>query len=113
MPSFAPQVKAGQLRGLAVTADKRTPALPDVRSMGELGIAGMAGDTFQSVFAPAGIPKAILSRLHGEIMKALAHPESRILNPVVTAAGTSSRKPLESGQARLSSPPTREHCTCL
>ena len=46
VPSFAPQVKAGQLRGLAVTADQRTAVLPNVPSMGELGIAGMAGDTF-------------------------------------------------------------------
>src|SRR5207244_11346444 len=35
-PSFAPQVKSGQLRGLAVTAEKRMSALPDVPSMGEL-----------------------------------------------------------------------------
>jgi tripartite-type tricarboxylate transporter receptor subunit TctC len=77
VPSFAPQVKAGQLRGLAVTADKRTAALPEVPSMGELGIAGMAGDTFQGVFVPAGIPKPVFTRLHKEIMQALALPDVR------------------------------------
>jgi tripartite-type tricarboxylate transporter receptor subunit TctC len=77
VPSFAPQVKAGQLRGLAVTAEKRTPALPDVPAMGELGIKGMVGDTFQGVFARAGTPKAILSLLHAEIAKALALPDVR------------------------------------
>ena len=77
VPSFAPQVKAGQLRGLAVTADKRTPALPDVPAMGEVGIAGMTGDTFQGVFVPAGMPVAVFSRLRGDIMKALALPDVR------------------------------------
>ena len=77
VPSFAPQIKSGQLRGLAVTADKRAPALPDVPSMGELGIAGMVGDTFQGVFVPAGVPKPIQARLHGDIMKALALAEVR------------------------------------
>ena len=77
VPSFAPQVKAGQLRGLAVTADKRTPALANVPAMGELGIKGMVGDTFQGVFARAGTPKAILSRLHREITTALGLPDVR------------------------------------
>jgi len=77
VPSFAPQVKAGQLRGLAVTADQRTAVLPDVPSMGELGITGMAGDTFQGLFVPAGVPKAVFARLHKEIMQALARPDVR------------------------------------
>jgi tripartite-type tricarboxylate transporter receptor subunit TctC len=77
VPSFAQQVKAGQLRGLAVTAGKRTPALPDVPALEELGIKGMDADTFQGVFAPAGIPKLVLARLHRDIMKALAAPDVR------------------------------------
>jgi tripartite-type tricarboxylate transporter receptor subunit TctC len=77
VPSFAPQVKAGQLRGLAVTADQRTAVLPDVPSMSELGITGMAGDTFQGLFVPAGIPKPVFARLHKEIMQALARPDVR------------------------------------
>ena len=77
VPSFAPQVKSGQLRGLAVTADKRTAVLPEVPGMGELGITGMSGDTFQGMFVPAGTPRAIVSRLHGEIIKAMALPDVR------------------------------------
>jgi len=77
VPSFAPQVKAGTLRGLAVTADKRMALLPDVPAMGELGYKGMEADTFQGVFAPAGMPKAILARLHGDIMKAMATQDMR------------------------------------
>ena len=77
VPSFAQQVKAGQLRGLAVTAGKRTPALPEVPTLEEQGITGMDADTFQGVFAPAGIPQPILARLHRDIMKALAAPDVR------------------------------------
>ncbi len=77
VPSFAPQVKSGQLRGLAVTAEKRMSLLPEVPALGELGYKGMDADTFQGVFAPAGIPKAVLSRLHGDIMKAMAAPDVR------------------------------------
>lgn len=71
VPSFAAQVKAGALRGLAVTAEKRMALLPDVPAMGELGYKGMEADTFQGVFAPAGVPKPIIVRLHGDIMKAI------------------------------------------
>ncbi len=77
VPSFAPQVKDGRMRGLAVTADKRMSLLPDVPALGELGYKGMAADTFQGVFAPAGVPKAVLARLHAEIMKAMAASDMR------------------------------------
>ena len=77
IPSFAPQVKAGTLRGLAVTADKRMALLPDVPSTGELGYKGLEADTFQGVFAPASAPKPIIARLHGDIMKAMATADMR------------------------------------
>lgn len=76
-PSFAPQVKAGALRGLAVTADKRMALLPDVPAMGELGYHGLDADTFQGVFMPAGVPKAIVARVHGDIVKSMATQDFR------------------------------------
>jgi tripartite-type tricarboxylate transporter receptor subunit TctC len=77
LPTFAQQIKAGQLRGLAVTADKRSSAMPDIPSTAELGAPELTGDTFQGVFVPAGVSKDIQARLHGEIMKALAASEVR------------------------------------
>ena len=77
VPSFAAQVKGGQLRGLAVTAEKRMSALPDVPAMGELGYPGMIGDTFQGMLIPAATPRAITAKLHEHIMKALAAPDVR------------------------------------
>jgi tripartite-type tricarboxylate transporter receptor subunit TctC len=75
--TFAQQIKAGQLRALAVTADKRSSALPDVPATAELGAPELTGDTFQGVFMPAGVSKQIQLRLHGEIMKAMALPDVR------------------------------------
>ncbi len=77
VPSFAPQVRAGTLRGLAVTAEKRMALLPDLPSMGELGYKGMEADTFQGLFAPSSVPKPIIARLHGDIMKAMNTPDVR------------------------------------
>ncbi len=77
VPSFAPQVKAGTLRGLAVTAEKRMNLLPDVPSMGELGYKGLEGDTFQGIFAPSATPKPIVARLHSDIMKAMTTQDMR------------------------------------
>lgn len=77
VPSFASHVKAGTLRGLAVTSEKRMALLPDVPAMGELGYKGQEGDTFQGVFAPAAVPKPIIARLHSEIMKAMATQDMR------------------------------------
>jgi tripartite-type tricarboxylate transporter receptor subunit TctC len=77
VPSFAPQIKAGTLRGLAITADKRLALLPDVPSTHELGYKGLEADTFQGLFAPAGVPKPIITRLHGELMKIMASQDMR------------------------------------
>ena len=77
IPTFAQQIKAGQLRALAVTADKRSSALPDIPSTAELGAPELTGDTFQGVFVPAGVSKDIQARLHGEIIKAIAAADVR------------------------------------
>ena len=77
LPTFAQQIKAGQLRGLAVTADKRASAMPDIPSTAELGAPELTGDTFQGVFVPSGVSKDIQARLHRDILKALAAPDVR------------------------------------
>jgi tripartite-type tricarboxylate transporter receptor subunit TctC len=77
VPSFASQIKAGTMRGLAVTAEKRMALLPDVPSTNELGYKGLEADTFQGLFAPAAVPKPIITRLHGELMKIMASQDMR------------------------------------
>ena len=68
-------IKAGRLRALAVTTDgKRSPALPEVPSMSEAGVAGMTIYSWAGLLAPAAVPKAIMEKLHNEVTKMLAVP---------------------------------------
>ncbi|ARP81196.1 hypothetical protein CAL12_10320 [Bordetella genomosp. 8] len=69
-----PQVKGGMARALAVTGEKRAPALPDVPTMKEAGFPGMTVYGWQGVFVPAGTPQPIVDRLTGEVEKALRDP---------------------------------------
>jgi len=75
LPPTSPQVKAGTLRGLAVTSAKRSPALPDVPTLKEAGINDQESETMQGVLAPAGTPKEIVALLNKEIAKAMALPD--------------------------------------
>lgn len=75
VPPAAPQIKEGLLRGLAVTAEKRSSALPDIPTMAEQGITGQEAYTLTGILAPAGTPKEIITLLHREIVKLVADPE--------------------------------------
>jgi tripartite-type tricarboxylate transporter receptor subunit TctC len=69
------QIRSGTLRALAVTSATRSPALPDVPTMAEAGIAGHEAYTLQGALAPAGTPKEIVDLLHREILKVVAMPD--------------------------------------
>jgi tripartite-type tricarboxylate transporter receptor subunit TctC len=77
LPPTTPHIQAGRLRALAVTSAKRSEALPEVPTMGELGFKGQEAETLQGLMAPAGTPKAIVSRLHAEVVRIMALPEVR------------------------------------
>jgi tripartite-type tricarboxylate transporter receptor subunit TctC len=66
-----PHIKAGKLRALAVTSGKRSEALPDVPTIAEAGVAGYESVQWYGVLAPAGTARAIVERLHAEIVRAL------------------------------------------
>jgi tripartite-type tricarboxylate transporter receptor subunit TctC len=66
-----PHVRGGKLRALAITSAKRSPLLPDVPTMDELGIKGVQVYSWQAVAAPKGIPADIKAKLHGAIVEAL------------------------------------------
>ena len=67
-------IKAGKLRALAITSAKRSPLLPDVPSMEELGINGVTVYSWQAVAAPKGLPAGIKAKLHQAIVAALNDP---------------------------------------
>ena len=75
LPPTTPHIQAGRLRAIAVTAAKRSSALLDVPTMAEAGFKGQEADTLQGVLLPAGTPKAIVSKVHGDIIKVLALPD--------------------------------------
>ena len=76
LAGLAPLVKAGRLRALAVSSGKRSAALPDVPAVGET-LPGFEVITWYGLFAPAGTPGSAITRLHAEIVKALASPDMK------------------------------------
>lgn len=72
--SIEPYVKAGKLRGLAVTSLKRSVAFPELPTVSEAGVPGFEVVAWAGVIAPAKTPTAIVARLNAEVNKALASP---------------------------------------
>ncbi|WP_374631929.1 tripartite tricarboxylate transporter substrate binding protein [Ferrovibrio sp.] len=68
-------VKAGKLRGLAVGSQKRVSVLPDVPSTAEAGYAAVQAVSWYGLMVPAGTPADAVSKLHGEVAKAIAAPD--------------------------------------
>src|SRR5437667_8170656 len=77
MPPAVPQIKAGKLRPIAVTSAQRSAALPDVPTVNEQGFSGFDDLTWIGFFVPAGMPQDLVTRLNGEISRALAAPDVR------------------------------------
>ena len=66
----AQHVKGGKLRALVQTGETRSPVIPDVPTLAEEGVQGVAAYAFWGILAPAGTPRPIIDRLHAEIVKA-------------------------------------------
>lgn len=68
------QVKAGKLQGLAIVRAQRSPMLPDVPTLQELGIQASSAAPFYGVVGPAGLPPAVLNKLNDTLVRALKTP---------------------------------------
>jgi tripartite-type tricarboxylate transporter receptor subunit TctC len=68
----APQIAGGRLRGLAITAQKRVPALPDVPTAAEAGLPGFEFSTWYGIFARKGTPQEAIDRMIKEVKIAMA-----------------------------------------
>jgi tripartite-type tricarboxylate transporter receptor subunit TctC len=77
VPAVLQHVRAGSLRALAVTTEKRLPYLPDVPTIAELGFPGYEISSWQGVFAPADTPRDVVAKINGELVKLVSTPEVR------------------------------------
>ena len=68
-------IKAGKLRALAITSEMRSPLLPDVPTMNELGIKGVTVYSWQAFAAPKGLQADIKSKLHAALVAGLNDPQ--------------------------------------
>jgi tripartite-type tricarboxylate transporter receptor subunit TctC len=73
--SAVPQIRAGRLRALGVSALKRSGAIPEVPTISESGLDGYEAGSWFGFLAPARTPREIVTKLHGEIIKAMKLPE--------------------------------------
>jgi tripartite-type tricarboxylate transporter receptor subunit TctC len=77
LPAVMPHVKAGRLRALASTGEKRSELLPDVPTMQEAGVSGVSVTTWYGVFAPAGTPSDIVDTLANAVIDAVQKSDFR------------------------------------
>jgi len=75
--SAAGSLKAGKVRGLAITGSTRHPSWPDLPTMAEAGLAGMDITIWFGLFVPAATPAPIVQRLHQEVVRIIALPDIR------------------------------------
>jgi tripartite-type tricarboxylate transporter receptor subunit TctC len=72
--AFVPMVKAGQIRALAVTTPTRSPLLPEVPTVVELGLPQLVAENYFGVSGPAGLPKEVTERLAKALADIVADP---------------------------------------
>jgi len=75
----APLIKERRLRAIGATSEKRTHLLPDLPTVAEQGVPGFVSYNWNGVLAPAGTPKAIITRIHDILSKQLATREAQEL----------------------------------
>jgi tripartite-type tricarboxylate transporter receptor subunit TctC len=73
--SAVPQIKAGKIKGIAVTTIKRSALMPDIPTIAESGLPGFDANNWYGLLAPAKTPRAIVMRLNAEVIKVLAMPD--------------------------------------
>ncbi len=97
MVPAVPQIKGGKLRALAVTSERRSPALPDVPTMLEAGVKEPIPETWWAMLAPKGTPAAIISRLNADLAQIMKLPDvqERYADLGIFTSHTTSERVLE------------------
>ena len=91
MSLLIPHLRSGRLHALGITSATRSPVLPDVPTIAEAGLPGYEAIQWAGLLAPAGTPRAIIEKLHQEVVSILHTPEAReffakLGNDVTTSA---------------------------
>jgi tripartite-type tricarboxylate transporter receptor subunit TctC len=79
LPAVLGPVREGRVRALAVMTPQRSPALPDVPAIAELGLPEAQFDSWSGIVAPRGTPRRIVEQLHGDIVRVQRKPALREL----------------------------------
>jgi tripartite-type tricarboxylate transporter receptor subunit TctC len=70
-------IREGRIKPIAISSAKRSPLLPNVPTLDELGVKGYEASTFTGIFAPAGVPAPVIAKLSSSLKTALASPAVR------------------------------------
>ena len=95
MPALLQNTKANKVRPLAVGTPARSPVLPDVPTVAEQGYAGFDAALWLGIMGPANMPKAVVDRLHKEIVAIVATPEFKAAMDANGAEPLASKSPDE------------------
>ena len=75
--SIAPHVKAGRVRALAVTGERRSSILPEVATLIEAGVPGYEVNAWSGIITTAGVPRPVLDKLNAAVNRALLQPDTK------------------------------------
>jgi len=75
--SVIPYLKAGRLRGLAVTTAQRSPSVPELPTVSEAGLAGFEATTWHGVVVPSAVPQSLVERINRELNSVLGEKDLR------------------------------------
>jgi len=95
MASSLPHIRTGRIKPLATTWPTRRPELPDVPTVAEAGYPGFGTNAWNGLFAPAGVPKPLLQRIHADVAKVMATPATKEALAKVFMTGVVNRSPDE------------------
>jgi tripartite-type tricarboxylate transporter receptor subunit TctC len=75
LSSAMPHMQSGRVRPVSVTTAKRTPVIPDVPTLAEVGVRDVEASIWVGLFAPKNVPQPIVDKIYGEVAKLLELPD--------------------------------------